>query len=290
MEVKWKSRSKSYTLGSWPVSLIHLIHSSYLSLFLHFSIRVNLPVWFVATAKARTTSLHVVLALTPQTTLWIPSTQTFNSMFRNQAGWWWWWWLRNHGFPFFAVKSSWMFAVWDEGRLKDGQMGSEIHKTWARHRTLYQSQYNERDSIRWVKEGEADSAPEEEAKKREREATGYEWRRRLDRRKHETTWAQSKLQREVQKKTGKWRQEEEGEWMNADVQTYVFESFLGCQEREREIRVVLKNVKGGKMLSSCLLLLFVRLSFLLPNDFCFHQLPSFLLCHQDSFDFRLQPT
>lgn len=160
MEVKWKSRSKSYTLSSWPISLIHLIHSSYLSLFLHFSIRVNLPVWFVATAKARTTSLHVVLALTPQTTLWIPSTQTFNSMFRNpswsQAGWRWWW-LRDLDSRPSQLRGHECLPSGMRGDLEmDRWAVREIHKTWARHRTLYSCQYNERDSIRWVKEGEAD--------------------------------------------------------------------------------------------------------------------------------------
>jgi len=51
-----------------------------LSLFLHLSIRVNLPVFPVAWASAYTTSWQVVLSVTPQTILWMPSTHTFNSI------------------------------------------------------------------------------------------------------------------------------------------------------------------------------------------------------------------
>jgi len=51
-----------------------------LSLFLHLSIKVNLPVFPVAWASAYTTSWHVVFSVTPQTILWMPSTHTLSSI------------------------------------------------------------------------------------------------------------------------------------------------------------------------------------------------------------------
>lgn len=46
----------------------------------HFSTRVYLPVRPIACARAITTSWQVVASVTPQTTLWTPSTQTLSSM------------------------------------------------------------------------------------------------------------------------------------------------------------------------------------------------------------------